>query len=169
MSISTVKFLLLPFSCLTGATPLTCGPLPLTNVGEDGDDVAAGSSSTDVLFDGDDDDGGGVDTAAVSLPLTTLSGAGLLTTSAGCGDGNDATSSSAPHALVSHKQIISSRQTGDDIILFTTNILKATQKPTKKKNIYNFQIKSTNQTCFRVASSSPLVCSLGGTVIVNRS
>lgn len=96
MSISTVTFLL-PFSCLTGAMPLTCGLLPLTNDDDDddGDDTATGSSSADVLLDG------GVDTTATSL-LLTLSGAGLLTTSAGCGDGN-ATSSSMSHALVSHK------------------------------------------------------------------
>lgn len=43
ISISTVKFLLLPFSCLTGAIPLTCGLLPFIS-----DDVV--SSPAGIFF-----------------------------------------------------------------------------------------------------------------------
>jgi hypothetical protein len=68
MSISTVKILLLPFSCLTGATPLTGGLLlPFINDGCNGNDD---SSSADTTFDAD------------TTSLLLLSGGGLLLTKA---------------------------------------------------------------------------------------
>lgn len=80
MSILTVKFLLaVPFSCLTGATPLTCGPLllPLTNA------VAAGGGddSDDSLVSVDAALAAGATASLQPLSAVVVVGGGLLTVS----------------------------------------------------------------------------------------
>lgn len=82
MSISTVKFLLLPFSCLTGATPLTCGLLPFINNDGSGD---VGTSAIDIFFVTAPD---AVADTTTSLLLMTSDGL-LTTTDANLGEVGD--------------------------------------------------------------------------------